>query len=192
MSEQTYSDHPLRTHGRIVAVPVAMAVGMALGVASRIEPFYSNQSVFGIGLAVTLALTIAYFLFEAQTNERALRVNERTVSFQSHGSPTTLFWPEVFDITCESVQIQGKDDWSEPRVIVHARRTGTVGQDFERYVVDFNYGLTPGALCQALKEHWNNAAEQTRRDAATPAQRGPMQQRTGFGRRSSDRRSSVA
>lgn len=195
MAEICYSESVLRLHGRIIAVPVALGMGLAMGIFTQIEPFRSNLPIYAIGLFTVLGLTSMYFARNANGLAPVLRVTADSVTFHS-GGRVKVEWPDIKQVFCESASDMDENGALAPRVVIEARRKGHTGPTMQRYVLDYTYGMTARELSRRLTDHLMECGPDNTAIAAVQRQGRPRVSKTpddietvtsqAFGRRASD------
>lgn len=196
MGERSYSDSVLRLHGRILAVPIAMACGMALGLFTHMEPFRSNLVLYVIGLFVVLGLTCLYFTLDAHGVTPVLHIGKDSLAIHA-GGRVNLDWQDIRLISCESIP-DAEDAGSDAlRVVIEARRSARAGSGTRRYTLDHTYGMSARQLCETLMHYqFERQPEMSAMAAAQRAghtaylrtpERAEAATQQVFGRRASDR-----
>lgn len=158
MPERIYSENPISTHASIVSIPIFGTSLVTAGSAFGVEHFSRYLSYYALAAFIVTALIILSLTYGSQSGERSLRTNERSLTFHTGGSITTLLWSEVRSIECETVQsTRGKH---RQRVLIRARQMGQPDGE-QNFAFDYTYGFEPEMLCGILRGHWQQDADKT-------------------------------
>lgn len=185
MNEHCYSEMPLKTHGRTLLVPFALAGAAVAGAALNIEPIETYLPWILAAIGAGSAIYFGLRAFRSEQQVATLRINQTTLTFHSGGVPMTLFWREVFGVEVGQVA-DARTGFMLDRIKIIARKAGTRHQDLETILLDQTYGEPPLVLRDILRQHWHEALDASRTKQVAHAVQFDGAPRS-FGRRATDR-----